>query len=194
MVKLTDTHRIILTTAGGRERPLVLPLPKSLKLTWAKAEPTLVRLMKAGMVAEVAATDGEPLWRTDEALGKLTLVATPAGLKAVGIEPAAARSAGVAAIKPKTKSRTAAARTVPGKRPSESAGAPAAPGASTKLGIVVAALKGKKGATLADLTTATGWQPHSVRGAISGALKKKLGLAITSSLIDGRGRVYRIAE
>jgi len=34
---------------------------------------------------------------------------------------------------------------------------------------------------------------HTVRGAIAGALKKKLGLAVTSEKIDGRGRVYRIA-
>jgi hypothetical protein len=44
------------------------------------------------------------------------------------------------------------------------------------------------------MQSATGWQAHSVRGAISGALKKKLGLEVTSEKIDGRGRVYRIAE
>jgi Protein of unknown function (DUF3489) len=43
------------------------------------------------------------------------------------------------------------------------------------------------------VTKATGWQPHSVRGAISGALKKKLGLAVASDKVEGRGRVYRIA-
>ncbi len=41
---------------------------------------------------------------------------------------------------------------------------------------------------------AKAWQAHSVRGAISGALKKKLGLAVSSEKSDGRGRVYRIAE
>ncbi len=49
-----------------------------------------------------------------------------------------------------------------------------------------------KGATIADLVAATGWQTHSVRGAISGALKKKLGLAVTSERVEDRGRVYRI--
>ncbi len=40
----------------------------------------------------------------------------------------------------------------------------------------------------------TGWQPHSVRGAISGSLKKKLGLTVTSENVGKRGRVYRIVE
>jgi hypothetical protein len=39
---------------------------------------------------------------------------------------------------------------------------------------------------------ATGWQAHSVRGAISGALKKKLKLKVASEVVEGRGRVYRI--
>jgi Protein of unknown function (DUF3489) len=39
---------------------------------------------------------------------------------------------------------------------------------------------------------ATGWQPHTVRGMFSGALKKKLGLTVLSTL-EVRGRVYRIA-
>ncbi len=51
----------------------------------------------------------------------------------------------------------------------------------------------KEGASIADLMKATGWQAHSVRGAISGNLKKKLGLGIISEKVEGRGRVYRIA-
>jgi Protein of unknown function (DUF3489) len=39
---------------------------------------------------------------------------------------------------------------------------------------------------------ATGWQAHSVRGALSGALKKKLGLTVSSDKTDS-GRVYRVA-
>jgi hypothetical protein len=44
-----------------------------------------------------------------------------------------------------------------------------------------------------EIVAATGWQPHTVRGAISGALKKKLGLSVTSEKVDDRGSVYRIA-
>jgi hypothetical protein len=57
---------------------------------------------------------------------------------------------------------------------------------------VIALLQRAKGATIDELAAAIGWQHHSVRGVISGALKKRLGLAITSSKED-RGRVYRIA-
>ena len=63
----------------------------------------------------------------------------------------------------------------------------------TKQAILIEMLSQPKGATLADLVTATGWQKHSVRGAISGTLKKKLGLAVTSAVVEARGRVYRIS-
>ena len=62
---------------------------------------------------------------------------------------------------------------------------------SGKLGKVVTMLKRPKGATIAELTKATGWQAHSVRGAISGAIKKKLKLAVLSEKI-GEVRTYRI--
>ncbi len=63
----------------------------------------------------------------------------------------------------------------------------------TKQALLVDLLKRKKGATIEAIVAATGWQPHSVRGAISGILKKKLGLAVTSERVGDRGRVYQIA-
>ena len=47
---------------------------------------------------------------------------------------------------------------------------------------------------IVEITKALEWQPHTVRGAIAGALKKKLGLKVESDKVDSRGRVYRIAE
>jgi hypothetical protein len=53
-------------------------------------------------------------------------------------------------------------------------------------------LKRAKGASIDEIVEAFDWQPHTVRGAIAGALKKKLGLDVTSEKTEGRGRVYRI--
>lgn len=71
----------------------------------------------------------------------------------------------------------------------EAAAPPTTARATTKLAILLALLKRPEGATLADLTQATGWQAHSVRGALAGALKKA-GLTITSSKEEGV-RTYR---
>lgn len=61
-----------------------------------------------------------------------------------------------------------------------------------KLGVVVDLLRRPEGATVAQISAATDWQPHSVRGAMAGALKKKHGLTITSEPAEG-GRIYRLA-
>ena len=63
----------------------------------------------------------------------------------------------------------------------------------TKEERVVGLLRRPEGATLAQIVEATGWQPHTVRGAFAGALKKKRGLAVTSTKEAGGERVYRIA-
>ena len=62
-----------------------------------------------------------------------------------------------------------------------------------KLGVLAALLRQPEGASVADMMAATGWQAHSVRGAMSGALKKKLGLTIESEKAAA-DRVYRIIE
>jgi len=53
-------------------------------------------------------------------------------------------------------------------------------------------LKRDSGATIEQLTKALDWQPHSVRGAISGLLKKKLGLKVTSKKNPAGVLIYRI--
>ncbi len=53
-------------------------------------------------------------------------------------------------------------------------------------------LRRPDGATVAQIAKALSWQHHTVRGAMSGALKKKLGLTITSEKPEGGERVYRI--
>lgn len=59
---------------------------------------------------------------------------------------------------------------------------------------IVSLLKLKGGATIAELMKATGWQAHSVRGFLSGALKKKAGMTIASEKGDDGERRYRIAS
>ena len=63
----------------------------------------------------------------------------------------------------------------------------------TRLAQLEGMLRRKEGATIAQISTALDWQPHSVRGAISGSLKKRQGLAITNEPNDDGHRVYRIA-
>jgi hypothetical protein len=53
-------------------------------------------------------------------------------------------------------------------------------------------LRAETGATIEEIMTATGWQSHTVRGAVAGALRKKLGLEVASQMVEGRGRVYRL--
>lgn len=56
---------------------------------------------------------------------------------------------------------------------------------------MIAMLKGN-GATIEEMVTAIDWQSHTVRGALAGALRKRLGLEVGSEKVGGRVRVYRL--
>jgi hypothetical protein len=64
--------------------------------------------------------------------------------------------------------------------------------AGTKQAQIIALLQRPEGAAITEIVAETGWMAHSVRGMISGALKKKLGLPIASEKVDGRGTVYKL--
>ncbi|GLS80619.1 hypothetical protein GCM10007893_14070 [Paracoccus marinus] len=66
------------------------------------------------------------------------------------------------------------------------------PRTGTKQAKLIEMLRAEGGATIDEIVEATGWQPHTVRGAFAGALKKKLGLEVTSEKVEGRGRVYSL--
>jgi hypothetical protein len=62
----------------------------------------------------------------------------------------------------------------------------------TKQALMIAMLRRPEGATVEQIAEATGWARHTVRGAMAGALKKKLGLTITSEKTEGAARTYHL--
>ena len=64
----------------------------------------------------------------------------------------------------------------------------------TKQALMIEMLRRPEGATVEQIAEATAWRNHSVRGAMAGGLKKKLGLTITSEKSETGARIYRIAE
>ena len=64
---------------------------------------------------------------------------------------------------------------------------------NTKQAQIIAMLQRPEGATISQIIEVTGWQPHTVRGTLAGAFKKKLGLLIVSEKDSKANRVYRIA-
>jgi hypothetical protein len=203
MSRLTDTQLVILSSAAKRDGGVVLPLPKSLKIQGAAATGILKSLLKHGLVAEQPAASGAPLWREAEGGQRLTLIITDAGRAALGVESgeqarpqpeaAAARSPQRQRRSP-AKPKSAAKAKSQSKPSSRATASPAAARPGTKQALLLDLLQRKQGATIAEAMKATGWQPHSVRGAISGTLKKKLGLRVDSTEVDKRGRVYRIVS
>ena len=85
-----------------------------------------------------------------------------------------------------------AARTKGAAKPKAATKPASTPRAASKQSQLIAMLRQPDGATIAEIAKALDWQPHTVRGAIAGALKKKLGLNVQSEKVDDRGRVYRI--
>ncbi len=79
-------------------------------------------------------------------------------------------------------------------KPAAKAKSPKSVRADSKQASLITLLRSPKGATIKQMMQATGWQPHSVRGVISGVLKKRLGLKVESVKPEGaEARVYRIA-
>ena len=110
-------------------------------------------------------------------------------------EPKASTKATVGAQKPhvapaKGKPRKRSTPAKKGAKARKKAGAAARQGSKTEK--VLDLLKRPGGATTKELIRATGWQPHSVRGFLSGTVGRKIGLAITSTKAEDGGRSYSI--
>jgi hypothetical protein len=141
------------------------PAPAVRELAAAETAPEAADAPQDGQDADGAATSPEPP------------------------EPAPVAAETPAAGEPRAKA--------PGRRrermaPKTAAAGTPAPRAGTKQALLITMLRRPEGATVEEVVEATGWQKHTVRGAISGALKKKLSLHVTSEKAEGRGRVYRI--
>ena len=176
MTKLTETQTIILSAGAQRPDNIALPLPKG--LAGAAAKMAVTKMTEHGWLQEVDANlrKNEPLWRETGDGHGTTLVVTEAGLLAIGIAPIKAKGMSVprgsAQAEPVTKLPT--------------------PRAGTKQALLITMLQAPDGATMEEIIVATRWLAHTARGAMSGALGKKLGLAVTSAREEGRGRVYRL--
>jgi len=175
MPKLTDTQTVILSRAATRPDALAMPLPEGLH--GAAAMMSVTKMIEHGWLEEVDADirKGEPLWRETGAGHGTTLMATDAGLLGIGIDPVVVKT--TAAI------RTHAAQPPAPKRPT--------PRTGTKQAMLIEMLQRPEGATMEQIIGATGWQAHTARGTMSGALRKKLGLVVTSEKEAGKSRVYR---
>ena len=166
MTHLSDPQAVILSTACAREDGMVFPVTASLK--GGAVGNVCKSLLKRGLIEEIAAADPDTVWRHDEA-GPLTLRATRLAYSVLGIGDAdAAEPAQQPDLTPPTQRK------------------------GTKQEALIAMLRTEGGATIDEIVAATNWARHTIRGAMSGALKKKLGLTITSEKVDGRGRCYKI--
>jgi len=193
MPKLTDTQLIILSTAAQRDGGAALPLPKSVKLRGSAVNHVLNSLLKKSLLTEQPTGHDAVAWRESKDGQRLMLVISDAGKQAIGIETDQTQKKQSEATKESaSKHRARAKRQAADSKSKRKAQGPAAR-AGTKQSVLIELLNRRDGATIAEAMKATGWQPHSLRGAISGTLKKKFGLAVVSDKVEGRGRVYRIA-
>ncbi len=184
MTTPSDTQSLILSRAATRPGNLALPLPEG--LVGAAAKMVVGKMIARGWLDEVEANlrRGEPMWRETGDGHGTTLIATEAGLEAIGIEPVVV-SAVASARKAKPK---------PGQAQTpDDVAKPVAIRPGTKQAQIIAMLQRPEGATVAEIVAATSWQAHTARGAISGAIKKKLGLPIAAEKVEGRGTVYRLS-
>jgi len=194
MTRLSDTQLVILSAAAQRDDRNVLPLPGSLR--GGAAQKVIGALMKRGLIAETVTDQlvkADPalnrIWRNDEVGRAILLHITDAGLAAIGVEPEGGDSA-------PTGADEAQSAEPPQDAPANADPAPKAhtPRAGTKQAKLIEMLRAEGGATIDEIAAETAWAHHTIRGAMSGALKKKLGLTITSVKDEQRGRVYRIAR
>jgi uncharacterized protein DUF3489 len=158
------------------------------------------KLIAAGLVEEVKAKAGMPVWRRDEQDGQsYGLGLTAAEAKAIAVNPDddASPVRDEERSPPEGDQRPTSAesdRTAAGASASESAPAlatPLAPRAGTKLAKTIETLRATEGATIGELAQAMGWLPHTTYAVLTGLRKR--GYALTLDRSDAeRNSAYRI--
>ena len=200
MTRLSDTQLVLLSNAAKRDDgALILPA----KLAGDAADAAIRPLLARKFCKAVPKAGQLPLWKRGPAHEPLSLVITPKGLAAIGIDavagkddkPSASTGRAVRDDGRERSPRRSERRIVP-TRENRKIGKPRADirqNPNSKIAKVVEMLRKPAGASIKALMSATGWQAHSVRGAISGAVKKNLGLKVTSE-VGPKGRFYRIPK
>ena len=151
MTTPSDTQSLVLSRAATRPGNIALPLPEG--LVGAAAKMVVGKMISRGWLEEVEANlrRGEPMWRETGDGHGTTLIATEAGLEAIGIEPLVASTvAGLRQSKPRPEPLQVPDDTVK----------PVAIRAGTKQAQIIAMLQRPEGATVAEMVEATGWLAH----------------------------------
>jgi hypothetical protein len=192
MAKLSDTQLVVLSAACQRPNRSIYPL--TVKLPGAATAKVLGSLLNKELVREVQAKREDTVWREDKKRGRLTLRVTAAAFKALGIDEAETSGEAEAAGDADGAEPAVEAAPAKGRRRKTADAKPKASGPrdGTKQAKLIDMLKRADGATIDEIVKKLDWQAHTVRGAIAGGLKKKLGLNVTSEKDEKRGRVYRV--
>jgi len=186
---LTDTQLVLLPAASQRE-------DGGIELAGGAGHRVVGKLLSQGLIAAIPAIDPLPVWRRDDEQGRLALRITERGLAAIQVEDGAmaedSRNSKQAAdvVSDKRPGRVAASRGKKKRGETSQASVEACHGGS-KQARVIAMLQTRQGTSIAAITKATGWRPHSVRGFLAAAVRTKLGLTLVSEK-TGEERVYRI--
>ena len=163
-----------------------MPLPDG--LAGAAAKMAVTKMIERGWLEEVDANlrHNEPLWRETGDGHGTTLIAAEAGLAAIGVDLVVVSTvSNVRKAAPAEQAAGVSADDTPGPKL-------ASIRQGTKQALLIEMLQRPEGASITEIVEATSWQAHTARGAISGSLKKKLGLPITSGKHPERGTVYKL--
>jgi biotin operon repressor len=176
---LSDTALLLLAQAAQRADGMVLPPPKSIRARGSALDKLLERLLKRGLVAEVAAAQADQAWRTGEDGSRIGLQITAEGRAAIGVDHAPVT--GVPGEK--------ADEDGPAGADDEPSPATAATRAGTKQALLIEHLSRPWGHSIGELAQILGWQRHTVRAAITGLRKK--GYEVVRDKNDKGETVYR---